>query len=519
MKKHLTSIAILSSVMVFQSSCGKKKSSGGSDTGVDGGIYDPSAEGGLPIGNFKLSKISISDAKSLLITGSGTSLSLAADGTALKPNTLYKITPDGLTKEVTYSDDEGNIVSSETVFPMHISSPSSSVVIFEFYDSTYVVNKTTEKAYVLSKDQKPLILSLIKKSKLSSDQSTVFYGNGSLNNQSSLYKISFDGENLTAQPISVANTVVTRYWETNNGDVLYESNGGIQTLRKADGTFKAIVSGNTWVTHLGQIIASENYVYPDMNVKDVVSGLTKYNLGKSIFQKAPAGTTQVETFGIGSDCWSSNGTAYCTNPQVMAPTDLADFPAFLAGASTSTALNWPGLGGLSIKLGADLNSNYMSFFQTASATSWTYQNFFCSFADSFAGGEWVEGIIARDDSTAIIACDRKLAYLQEETGYFAFQELPYMPGTAYRQSGDYLYIIGKDRALYKVNVKTKISTAISVLDVFEVTGFQVGANGSLTIQGSLSDGTSFVGSLDDNNALTIISKVGTGQTIVVTPLD
>ncbi|RYZ86601.1 MAG: hypothetical protein EOP04_13535 [Proteobacteria bacterium] len=517
MKKNLTSIAILSSLLAIQFGCGKKKSSGGSDTGV-GGVYDPSIEAGKSVGSFKLSKISISDAKSLLITGSGASLSLTADGTVLKPNTLYKITADGLTKEVTYSDEEGNIVSSDTVFPTHVSSPSSTVIVFEFYDSTYVVNKSTEKAYVLSKNDKPLIMNQIKKSKLSTDEKTTFYGNGSIDNQISLYKVSFDGENITAQPISVANTTTSRYWETSTGDVLYESQTGAQTLRKADGTFKAIVSGNTWVSYTGEILSNEGS-FPNMNVKNVLSGQIKYNLAKFSFHTAPALNTQVENFGMGLDCWSSTGNMSCSNPSAITAMNMADFPSFLATAlPTASAYYWPGLPGLSVKIADTAIPNAASSFQNGS-TFWTSQNFFCYFSDGFIQSEWVEGIIARDESTAVIPCDRKLAYYQEENGHFGFQELDYLPGTAFQQNGDFLYIIGKDRALYKVNIKTKVSTPLTVTDVFEVTGFQVGSSGTLTIQGSLVDGTSFVGSLDENNILTLISKVGTGQTITVKPLN
>jgi hypothetical protein len=139
--------------------------------------------------------------------------------------------------------------------------------------------------------------------------------------------------------------------------------------------------------------------------------------------------------------------------------------------------------------------------------------------DSIGAYDITSFIKGRKASTIVLFGEKGVVFHDEITGHYAKVDASYFPGTAYQQVGDYVYVIGNDRALYKIDIGTKIITPITIDEVFELKGFQVGGNGTLTIQGTLSDGSSFIGTWDTQNALNVISRIGADQTIVVTPLE
>ncbi len=91
-------------------------------------------------------------------------------------------------------------------------------------------------------------------------------------------------------------------------------------------------------------------------------------------------------------------------------------------------------------------------------------------------------------------------------------------GIQLQASDKYVYGIAGGK-IQRVDITAKTTTPVEIPNLLEVRGFLVAKDDSITVNGTLDDGSSFMGTVSPTGTFTQTSKVGSGAVTIIKPLD
>jgi hypothetical protein len=496
----------------------------------------------------KLAKIDITNASQLFVTGTNTT-GLLADNTALKPSTLYKVTPEGVVHEVSYLDETGAVTTTYD-YPVKIDSPDERYATFQFSSGvTYLVRKDDGKAYILGDAAenfpngiKPI--TNLKKDLASSGDDLAFWGNQSTlpyngdptSNQTIIKGVFRDG-NIEKQIVSASGEGSETFSMDKNGNLIYLSAAygqGTARFRTGAGTFLKLADVSSfWTTSEGHIVTVANVQQASMNaVKDMTTDqvLTEHYNGDKVFWLSNTLPAKIEIFRT-DGIPSSDPQAFCASTASAGGCFGYTTTITLSSSDAKTAISEitaAGVSGLTYDdTGVIVQSapNTMGYYVFGGTSFWSKSTDIRFDNYSFATTNGHSGLPFACRSGRFIAQfnapflkDYRLLTLIDETN-FALTSYLFLGGTKPVCTSSSIYAVGIDENIYQFDMTTRTSKKIVVENVLEVTGLTFGGGETLSVQGKLNDGSAFLGNVDATGQLKILSRISTGQITIITPLN
>jgi hypothetical protein len=196
-------------------------------------------------GASKISKIDIVGAASLFIAPGTTSIAELGVNSVGTVNKLFMITPEGYVQEVTYLDENGDVIAQNLVEPTAIYNVNSTYVIVCFsFNEGYLVRKTDGAVYSLSDAGIPHVQlqfgNFQNAERILTDSSGNIYYQYSSTGEASQVKLAkidvSDPNNLTKINYLPDTDTPHGFWVTAEGHVVYNyGDGGSNRIKKSNG--------------------------------------------------------------------------------------------------------------------------------------------------------------------------------------------------------------------------------------------------------------------------------------------
>ncbi len=472
--------------LLFIVSCGK-------DSGTTSTVAASSA----------IELIDIIDAAKLFVTGEDPVGLYLDNSEVLKPKTLYKVDTVGKVKEVGFSDSSGNSVSKGELVNQ-IETPNKNVVVLGFADkSQFIVNKQNGKAYSMTNG-----LSLHKAVSGEADSDLWAIKKSAFTNEAKLAKAVFADGNLTLQDLSAQSDSVTAFHKTSGDTFVYKSATGYKKLVSGVfGNLPDLTCANK--TQTGEIfgykVGSGSTEISNAITGAVVADLKGSDIVLHYAESADMAITAVKIYD------ASATLVWCRELNITDPacTNITD----TATTAIVSQIHQSGYG--------------TAIYDAANRTIEVNPN--TGYSINISGGSWNNvGInpavcgegVARIGSKIVTKSSSGLEYLEifDETD----QSLRFIAIrfdlTNVQASDKYVYGIGNGK-LHRIDLDARTVTEVSIPDLLEVKAYTVAKNDSLTVNGSLTDGSSFIGELSSTGDFDVLSKTGTGTVTIINPME
>lgn len=497
--------------MTFVGACSKNNSPGSGSVGSSG--------------TARIGSMSITDAKQLFVTGENTQGLLLAGDASLKPKTLYKITEAGVVQEVTYTDQDGQEVTV-AYQPTEISSPDSRMVIFQFPDgSSYLVRRDDGKAYLVSDSSITGISGPVKniqKDRTGDTSNLYFWG---IQGQA-VVRGYFENGNLVKTVMSASGDSVVNYATDSKGNMVYSVysyDGSDYKMRSFNGTFSKLTNVSAvWTTAAGNLISAGDDGKTFINrtsgetLKDASSienqllGSSQFGVGFDFAKISNSSENFKVCIGV-DQTWCSQEDDYYT--------PAGDTEAIIAQINAiNSKFQIRSVSDKYLQISGPTNTSWYFQYGTNGVFSSGYPMSMDFNSSSTINGETLPFLCrSKNLIFQFIRAGEVMTLTNEDD--LTMNAYEFLGNSQVVCLDDYIYAVSEDESIYRFDVANKIGQKFEIEGVLDISSFSVASTSSISVQGRLTDGSSFFGTVDGEGKLTVISKIATGQISIIAPLN